>query len=420
MSAQARMLLCASSEQQDLLVAAGLDAASLKASHVVVHAHAHDARDALRAHPVVEEAVVFSSDEVEGINLAAALKADVPACRVYLAACEETGSVRSRLASAHLDGVLSLDDVVSRLRESARGDATDLKTLSDGNSGMGASGFLLTVVSGSGGAGKSTMAAILAHAGARRGLRCALVDADLQFGDMRDVASSASRVSLDELVAGTSELPAATAGAVVLVEAPDRPELAETLSESMGEVVQGMLVRFDLVVVNTGSGWNEQQVRLLERSAAVVFLVDQRASSVRACRRALDLCLRCGVATGSFALALNRCSRRAPFTSIDVSSALQGAHVVELADGGSEVEELLGSGMAPALFASGNALCASADRLLSELLPRGVAAGCATARESVIARFGLKGPRAREKRRSRRERGRGSRCEVQVPLGEGR
>ena len=138
---------------------------------------------------------------------------------------------------------------------------------------------------------------------------------------------------------GLSEAP------LVLVSAPRALERSEVVAASMGSVVDVLVASFDFVIANTGGGWDDVHLLLLERAAASLFLVDQRASSVRACRHALDLCLRCGIATGSFLLAVNRCTRHAPFTSIDVSSALDGAHVAELADGGREVEELLGAGV---------------------------------------------------------------------------
>ena len=137
----------------------------------------------------------------------------------------------------------------------------------------------------------------------------------------------------------------------------------------MGSVVDVLVASFDFVIANTGGGWDDVHLLLLERAAASLFLVDQRASSVRACRHALDLCLRCGIATGSFLLAVNRCTRHAPFTSIDVSSALDGAHVAELADGGREVEELLGAGMAQSLVEASSPLCISIEGVLDELLP---------------------------------------------------
>lgn len=408
MSNSVQVLVCADGRQREALVAAGFpDFAACP--WLAVRQGAQEARDAM-AQFKPEEAWVFSSEEVEGINLAAALKADAPHCRVYVAGCAETGSMRSRLQAAGLDGVLSQTAMAERLAERRRAAEpeavqrrSEAERREEVSEGAGGSGFLLTVVSGSGGAGKSTVSTVLAHLGARRGLRTALIDADLQFGDLRELGGAAASLPLDGLVDGSASFPAECPEGVVLVEAPRRLELSEVLAERLGDVVEEALARFDLVVVNTGGSWTEHQVRLLERSAAAVFLVDQRASSVRACRHALDLCLRCGIATGSFMLALNRCTRHAPFTSIDVSSALQGAHVAELAEGGREVEELLGAGMAAQLVGAGNDLCLSADRLLDELLPTCASRGEQTSqRPGVIARFGARGPRARGGRGGRK------------------
>lgn len=321
----------------------------------------------------VAEVWVASSDEVESINLAAALKADRAQTTIYLIASEKTGSVLSRVHAAALDGVLSQRELEERFAfyQNAGGAVVPFGSDMRGRtpSRSGASGMLLSIVSGSGGAGKSTVSVLAAHLAARRGFRVALLDADLQFGDLHELAGIETSVGIDELVEDPDQLEVLSAADFVLVAAPRRLERAEMVADRFADILDELQSRFDVVVANTGGGWDEQRLRLLERSMTTLFLVDQRVSSIRACRHALDLCLRCGVATGSFLLAANRCHRRAPFTSIDVSSALQGAHVVELAEGGADVEELLSSGMAQQLIAAGNPLCSSLDAALGEMLP---------------------------------------------------
>lgn len=323
---------------------------------------------------------VESCEDIEPINLAAACKSDSPATEVFLVAADSTGSVVSRANAAHLDGIVRPSDLSDSLREAAlrlagngeRGrreeEAPALTEAPSDRGDKARSGFLLTVVSGSGGAGKSTVAVLAALASARRGLRTALLDADLQFGDLGELAGFCPAVSIEEVIAKPAALEEVGEAPLALFKAPRALERSEAISESLGTVVELVCQAFDVVVVNTGGSWGEQHLQLLERSAATLFLVDQRASSVRACRHALDLCLRCGIATSSFLLAVNRCTRHAPFTSIDVSSALDGAHVVELADGGREVEELLGSGLAQDLADEANPLYASIERMLGELL----------------------------------------------------
>ena len=408
-----------------------------------------DARWAIADYDCIEEVWVASGDGIEAVNLGAALKRDDPHRAVYLIGCEETGSMRSRAHAASLDGVLSSREAALRFRtmeeRAARRDAGENAGTPIGSNASGAAvageagiapiseasvpsaaeredlpaelpdsggacasslrtGFLFTVVSGGGGAGKSTVAVLAALLAARRGLRTALLDADLQFGDVHDLVDACTCVSFEEVADDQQILDDLPAEGLVLVRAPRRLEMAEAVGARLDDVVDALLARFEFVAVNTGGVWDEQKMRLLERSVTALFLVDQRLSSLRACRHALDLCLRCGVATSSFLLAVNRCSRHAAFTSIDVSSALHGAHVMELADGGSEVEELLGAGMAGALVEARNGLCTSVERLLDEIMPLSDSSGL-RGQSRTVGRLGLR--EAPERERSRR-RGRSS------------
>lgn len=230
-------------------------------------------------------------------------------------------------------------------------------------------GSLVSVVSGSGGSGKSTVAALLARQAHRRGLRSALVDGDLQFGDLATLASPTVFVPLDEVAEKGFPAAGFPPGELVLFAAPSRLEASELVVPQFESILQQLLARFDVVVVNTGGNWGELHALLLEKSTVTLMLIDQRSSSVRACRHALDLCLRCGIATNAFTLVLNRCCKQARFSGVDVSEVLHGARVAELFDGGSEVEEMMGSSLVETLIQRGNPMAASIDRLLSEVLP---------------------------------------------------
>ena len=162
--------------------------------------------------------------------------------------------------------------------------------------------------------------------------------------------------------ASESELPAVLA-------APRRLEDSERLAGMLPEVIERAGSSFDVVVVNTGSLWGEQHAVLAERASRVLFLVDQRASSLQACKRALALCGRCGIPTGQFLFAVNRCKRGAPLSSIDAACLLQGASVVELRDGGRAVDELMAAGQPLGLIQDENPLCVSLENVLADILP---------------------------------------------------
>lgn len=264
--------------------------------------------------------------------------------------------------------------------------------------GSQADALLLPIVSGSGGAGKSAVAVLAALLAQRRGLKTLLLDFDLQFGDMREMTGQPEALGIDEVLAEPARLAqlAPAAGMPALLGAPRHLEEAETVARSAPALLAALGGMFDVIVANTGSAWAEQHAVLLERCSKALFLIDQRASSIAACRRALDLCARCGIAVSPFLFAVNFCAKGAPLTSIDTSCALRGAQTVELADGGAEVEEALSEGRPQDLIEAGNPLVASLDALLADILPStGEAAG-----ES-----GVPAPRRSRRKRRRRRKG---------------
>lgn len=232
-------------------------------------------------------------------------------------------------------------------------------------------GFIMPVVSGSGGSGKSSIAVISAQLAANRGLRTLLLDYDLQFGDVAHMCGEENALEIDIALEHPDRLDrelSQNAGLAILA-APSRIETAEAIAQSVPQLIDKLVGRFDVIIANTGATWGEQHAALLERSSVALFLIDQRMSSVRACQHALELCSRCGIATSSFRFALNRCAKGAPLTSMDVSNALQGAPVLELRDGGRDVEDCLSGGAVQELVESGNELVQGIDRLLDQVLP---------------------------------------------------
>ena len=358
------MALCADAEsirRPDLIGLAGENLA--RQEWLRLFSSGEEARRFLRADRSVAEAWIASCDDVEPINLAAALKRDRADLRVCLLAFQGTGSLMSRATAAGIDASLTRQAFVERYAAAKRRHVPTGDTAGTGpGAGAGAprsavrfapapaltsrppvSGhpaFVLPVVSGSGGAGKSTVAVLSALFSQGLGYRTLLLDFDLRFGDAHELVGVPGALAVDE---------------ALVREAP--------------RLLDDLRGRFDVVVANTGASWAEEHALLLERCSKALFLVDQRPSSLRACRHALELCSRCGIATGPFLFAANRCAKGAPLTSIDVSCALRGAPAVELRDGGGEVEELLGAGQPLDLIAAKNDLCTSLEHVLVDLLP---------------------------------------------------
>ena len=234
--------------------------------------------------------------------------------------------------------------------------------------------FVMTVVSGSGGAGKSAVSALGALIASRWGYKTLLLDCDLQFGDVAFMVGAETPLCVDEALLHPErlEIEAAQAKPLTVLAAPTRLEASEEVVRQLPVLLDAVSGMFEVVVVNTGASWAEQHAVLLERSSVALFLIDQRVSSVRACKHALELCARCGIAATPFQYALNRCAKGAPLSTIDVSSALQGVPLFELKDGGRDVEDYLSGGAARELVESRNEFAKSLERVLERLLPGGV------------------------------------------------
>lgn len=373
----ARIALCLDEATRQNPETIGLDGERFESRDWLgVFVSGEDARKALSVDESFGEAWVVSSNDVEPINLAATLKADRPSLKVKLIAFERCGSLCSRAHTALIDEVVDGPSFVrcysnAKKRFAASTDVAGYMP-DDVRSPVNARrAFLLPVVSGSGGAGKSSVSVVGAHIARAMGFRTLLLDYDLQFGDVAVLAGADNALAIDEAIAHPDKLEREllrNPGFAVLA-APARLEAAESVVHGIPGLLESVSPSFDVIVANTGAAWAEQHAALLERCSAALFLIDQRASSIRACRHALELCARCGIASGPFQLAVNRCSKNAPLTSIDVSCALQGAPVFELKEGGRDVEDFLSSGSVAELFESRNDFCISLEHVMSQLLP---------------------------------------------------
>lgn len=381
-----------------------------------------EARAFLRNDRMVDEVWVVSCDDIEPINLAATIKGDRSDLRVCLVSFQGTGSLLSRASAAGIDATLTQQAFVTRYAafkrvRSAPPPPRDEPALPDVHESgplfqpeepvavippdprpkasrpkpsevptvvvdsraiefpmapnASADALLLPIVSGSGGAGKSTVAVLLALLAQRRGFKTLLLDFDLQFGDVRELVGMPDTLGIDDVLADPARLAqlAPSAGMPAVLGSPRHLEEAESIAQRASALLDALKGMFDIVVVNTGAAWAEQHAVLLERCSKALFLIDQRGSSIAACRRALDLCARCGIAVGPFLFALNFCAKGTPLTSIDVSCALRGAQTIELADGGAEVEEVMSEGRPMDLIEAGNPLARSLDGFLAGILP---------------------------------------------------
>ncbi|MCL1891436.1 MAG: AAA family ATPase [Coriobacteriia bacterium] len=232
-------------------------------------------------------------------------------------------------------------------------------------------GCAAAFVSGRGGVGKSTLSLLTAFLLKQRGLKVVLIDLDVQFGDLSYLVEQTPDIFLQRMSLGMAlngpERPLPSEKRLCLIESPMRPEEAEECASEILELIKSLKTNADYVLINTGSFWSELQAILAQSADQLIFVMDQRATSIQGCKQVADLCVRLQIPSTRFCFLLNRCGRSAPLTSLDASMALGGAEVLTIHDGGSLVDEMLSLGCPQELLESDAAFAASFDALLATL-----------------------------------------------------
>jgi len=193
-------------------------------------------------------------------------------------------------------------------------------------------GRVITVMSPKGGAGKTTVATNLATqlAAAAPG-RVAIVDLDLQFGDV----ASALGLGPQSTVADASRLGNhldSTAIKVFLephpsglyaLLGPHFPAEAEEVSSSVaGHIIDILATEFAYVVVDTGAGLDEFALAAIERADDLVLVCVTDVPSVRGLRKALDSIDLLGMTKSQRHLVLNRSDDRVGLGQGDVEATI--------------------------------------------------------------------------------------------------
>src|SRR6185436_17719091 len=148
---------------------------------------------------------------------------------------------------------------------------------------------LVVVFAPKGGVGKTTLALNLAAAASGLGLRTALIDGSIQFGDLRGLLRAprdapsmldlpTDRISENDLADVIWHGPAN----VDILLAPPRIEMAEmVLVRDIEKTISLMRRIYDLVMVDTGVGLDELTLALLDQADMILEIVTSDATTIR-------------------------------------------------------------------------------------------------------------------------------------------
>jgi pilus assembly protein CpaE len=193
-------------------------------------------------------------------------------------------------------------------------------------------GKVIVVYSPKGGTGRTTLAINLAIALKTDETRVALVDGNLQFGDVavflneqgkNTVLDLSSRV--DELDPDIIEEVMVThrASGVDILAAPPRPEMADKVSgEQFSKLINYLRKIYSFIIVDTASYLTEAVQSALDVANVIILITTQDIPAIKNCNLFLSLAEASGIKRNRVMFIMNRYDRRIAITPESVGERL--------------------------------------------------------------------------------------------------
>jgi pilus assembly protein CpaE len=225
-----------------------------------------------------------------------------PAVGVVLVTADTTPVLYSAAMDAGARGVvglpLSYDELAARVGAAAQWSAGVRRHLGTGpEAAAGPGGTVVTVTGAKGGVGTTLLAVQLALAACASGRATALVDMNLQAGDVASYLDVQFRRSIADLAGITDLSPRVLRDAVFahptglsLLLAPAEGERGEEVDDRAARQITGALrSRYEVVVVDCGTQMNGANAAAVEMADTAVLVTTPDVVAVRAAKRMIRL-----------------------------------------------------------------------------------------------------------------------------------
>lgn len=155
---------------------------------------------------------------------------------------------------------------------------------------------IMTICSTKGGVGKTTLAVNLAAALSRKELKVAVVDMNLQFGDLPLFLDIRPKRTIYDWVKeeygrtdGDIEPYLEEKGGIHILSAPLRPELAEVITEEhIRTALEELRMRYDVVLIDSGASLDERLLTALEKSQDILLMTYLDLPTLKNTKQLLD------------------------------------------------------------------------------------------------------------------------------------
>jgi pilus assembly protein CpaE len=197
----------------------------------------------------------------------------------------------------------------------------------------GVFGKVIVVYGPKGGTGITTIAVNLAVTLHSEESRVALVDGNLQFGDVAVFMNEPVRNSVLDLAPQADELDAEFVNNVMLVHAssgikllaaPNRPEYAENVSgEQYSKVLKFLRTMFSYIIVDASSALTDIVLAAMDDCDIVILITTQEIPAIKNARLFLDLADVLGIKRRQILFVMNRFDKRIGITPEKVGDSFK-------------------------------------------------------------------------------------------------
>jgi len=260
---------------------------------------------------------------------------------------------------------------------------------------------VLLVFSGKGGVGKTVIATNLAVGLAEHtGGRVALVDLDLQFGDVGVMFNLDHSRSITELVDGSSgiddeslaEVLASGPAGVKVLLAPISPELADLVTaEHVRSLMAELRKSFDYVVVDSSSHLTEFNLEVVELAQRVLVVTALTIPAIKDAKLTLKVLESLSVEPEKIMLVVNRIDSYADFNQGSIEQSLRTPVAVQIPHDPRVIGDAITNGQ-PFVIANRDAEVSRAVReLVARIVPEHAAVAASPRNSDGKRRKGLFG-----------------------------
>jgi len=287
--------------------------------------------------------------DMDGIAATEAIRARQPVVQVVILSVQGDQNYMRRAMLAGARDFLTKppmgDELISAIRraglmaQSERSKSVQVQSIpAIGNIGSvvnfgGPKGKIVVVYSPKGGAGCTTLAVNLALTLHNEDTPVALVDGNLQFGDVAVFVNEQGKNTIIDLAPRAEELDPEIVEEVMLkhpasglhiLAAPSRPEYAERVSSGQfTRVLEYLRQLYAYVVVDTSSYLTDITLASVDISDLIVLVTTQDIPSIKNCRLFLDLLQTMGIDRERILFVMNRFDKRINITPERVAENLK-------------------------------------------------------------------------------------------------